>query len=257
MNLSYQHQAHAANLSDFVKHLCLSAMRHKTGLQTIWDAYAADPVTPWPALATRHAMLNSLLTATGPALVSEFQQTIAACRMPGGEPAYPGSSAILADFVAVRTLLISDSNPRCIKRQQQWFVSHERPRVELMVLDSPSQAQAALGHRPDLVFIDPPFLNQQEWDGVVSLLGEIRRCLPQARIVLWYPLRDDLEVPASVMAIAGLRLRVDYAGDRALKGCVLSMLNFQDDLSSLMQPLADWLASSTLPGIREVQLSRP
>ena len=250
--MSYRHQAHAANLSDIVKHLCLSSLRHWPRLETIWDAYAAAPATAYSQLGHRQGLLDALMMARGPQAVTEFQQVVAACRLPGGGPAYPGSSTLLAGFDAVRTLLLTDTQRRCIEDQKAWFANCPRPGVEATVLDSVRAADAVLDRLPDLVFIDPPFLEQQEWPRVLGLIGRLRQSVPDVRIVLWYPLRDGLELPAALEAMPGLRLQASYRPGQGLKGCGVMMLNFEAGLYETLAPLAAWLGGPGLPGIERV-----
>jgi len=252
MVMSYRHQAHAANLSDIVKHLCLSSLRHWPGLNTIWDAYVADPASAWSLLDHRHTLLDALLTASGPLAVSEFQQSVATCRLPNGEKAYPGSSTILAGFDALHHLYLSDTNPQCIARQKAWFANRQRPRVETMLLDSARAAETVLARVPDLVFIDPPFLEPQEGQAVLALIERLRQSVPDVRIVLWYPLRDGLELPAALGAMPGLRLQARYRPGQGLKGCGVMMLNFEAGLYETLAPLAAWLGGPGLPGIERV-----
>jgi 23S rRNA (adenine2030-N6)-methyltransferase len=254
--LEYRHAAHAANRSDLVKHLTLSALRHWPGLATIWDAFAAAPATPLAALASpRRKLLATLLRSTGPCPVAEFQASVRACRTPSGEACYPGSSQLLAQFDKVRSLVLSDNNGACIDQQREHFSAAAGLRVEALQMDSVRQAGMALQHRPDLIFIDPPFLQPKEWDGVLTLLQEIRHGCPASRIVLWYPLRDDLTVPQAFRTLPRVQLTVHFTNCRPLKGCAMVMLNFETGLVDLLRPVAEWFRGPALPGIGRVQLT--
>ena len=254
--MEYRHQAHAANRSDLVKHLCLQALRHWPGLTTIWDAFAAAPATPLAALPPqRRELLSALLRLKGPRPVTEFQESLRACRMPSGAACYPGSAPLLAQFDSVQTLILTDSNGQCIAQQEQFFQRAAGIQIQMRQLDSYQRGREVLQQGPDLVFIDPPFLAPREWDDVKALYDEIQQLCPSRRIVLWYPLRDDLVQPPWFSRLPRLQLTVHYDADRAFKGCAMVLLNFEASLIELLQPLAQWFRESAPLGIGQVELT--
>jgi 23S rRNA A2030 N6-methylase RlmJ len=252
--LPYQHRPHAGNLSDLVKHLCLISLRRLPGLVNIWDAFAGEPVTPMESLQARRPLLESFLKGDGPDAVVALREWMRLCQAADGAAAYPGSAAILAGFDAVENLLLSDHNPECVARQREYFAVTPQPGTEVMLMDSYREAEKALALCPDLVFIDPPFLQAREWSDVRTLLDRIRRADHDTRVVLWYPLRDDLRVPPWIASLPGLRMGFEYAPGRGLRGCVMAMFHFNPDLVGLFRPLHEWLVASPLPGLRAVRL---
>ena len=254
--MDYQHQAHAANRSDLIKHLSLLTLRRWPGLATIWDAFAAAPTTPLNALAPgRRGLLSALMASDGPEPVADLQAILRSCRTPSGAACYPGSSQLLAHFEGVRKLILTDHNAPCIAAQNDHFHAAAELQIVSRQLDSYRQAEEVLQQGPDLVFIDPPFLQPQEWGDVMHLYNDIRRPYPRSRVVLWYPLREDLAVPTVYKRLPRIQLTVHFDTDQTLKGCAMVFLHFEPELLALLEPLARWFSESDLLGIRRVELS--
>lgn len=255
--VQYRHEDHSANLSDVIKHLVLTALQPTPAVRIAWDAFAASPMTPIKQLpAARRDMLDSLMRSEGPAVLRRYQGYLQACQTPSGEPAYPGSAWILSRSRELVTLLLSDRRESCIEQHRRCFADIGLPRIEALCLDSYQQGEVLMSRSPELVLIDPPFLDSGEWTRVTAFQQSLSELSPSGKRVLWYPLRDDLRPPPAHRQLPRVELQVNFDRSGPMKGCAMALFQFGPDVLPGLQDLADWLkVTSPLPigGVELVQ----
>jgi 23S rRNA (adenine2030-N6)-methyltransferase len=199
--LSYLHGFHAGNAADVLKHSvlirCVGYLKKKPAPLLCVDTHAGagfyDPVEAreWEKGAGR---LLSLPAGTAmPPVIAAYIQLLGAFR-----PGYPGSPLILAEALEkgdrlvcfelhpreFETLKASLGRPRSVRRD------NAMPAVEARREDGPENLKTLLPppSRRGLVFIDPAWEEENEYERVPSALRAALKRFPGGTFIVWYPL---------------------------------------------------------------------
>lgn len=261
--MNYQHQFHAGNHADVLKHAVLLELL---------TALSAKP-SPWFVLDTHagagsYALADSLEANDGIARLwhdpaPALARYLAAVHDYNGDSKryrYPGSPLLIAGA------LRDDDRLACCEIQPEPAASlkamfRNDPRVGVHQRDGYTAIKALLppAEKRGLVLIDPPYETQQaEFDTVLLALREGLNRWPQGVFALWYPIkrrrtllpffRRAAALPIKSAVLAELQVRVDDSPLR-LNGSGMLILNppWQLDraLAPVLAALRDGLAESS------------
>lgn len=264
--LSYQHEFHAGNHADVLKHavlaLVIRALQKKPGPIRVLDAHAGSGLYD---LRSREARRNAeheagiarvLAAARPPAELAPYLEAVRACD-PGPAPArYPGSPWISRHLLRPADHLeLMELHPRAIValrralgRERNVHI-HERDCFEgLPALVPPPE-------RRGVALIDPSYEVKEDFRRVAALLQSCHARWPGGAYVIWYPLIHDRAAerfPATIAA-TGIRriyrvaLQVEAERFEGMRGSGLLVVNLPFGLAERLAALMPWLWQALSP----------
>jgi 23S rRNA (adenine2030-N6)-methyltransferase len=265
--LSYQHEYHAGNHADVLKHavlaLMIQALQRKEAPLRVIDAYAGSGVYD---LGSPEAGKNReyetgisriLAAASPPDELAPYLGAVGA----GPLTIYPGSPQIARHLLRPQDHLeLFEMHPRALVALRESFSGE--PRVHIHDRDAFEGLPALLPppERRGVVLIDPSYEVKDDFARVVDLLRHVYRRWPGGTYLAWYPLiahPDARQFPARVAA-SGIRrifraeLRVaaddDQAGRGGLRGSGLLIVNLPFGLQARLEVLLPWLCKTLAVG---------
>ncbi len=258
--LSYQHEYHAGNHADVLKHAVLvqvlGALLRKDKPLRVLDAHAGSGLYD---LGSREARRNAehaggiarvLAAPDPPPALMPYLDAVRACNGSGRLRRYPGSPRLAHSLLRpVDHLVLMELHPRALAllrrlygRNPQVHV-HERDCFEgLPGLLPPPERRGA-------VLIDPSYEVKDDYARVVELLADCYRRWPTGVYLLWYPLvrgRAGERLPARVAALGirrvyHLAVEVEGKGYDGMRGSGMLVVNLPYGVDAQLAPLAPWL----------------
>jgi len=267
--LSYQHDYHAGNHADVLKHSVLAqvirALQRKDAPLRVLDAYAGSGVYD---LRSQEARKNAeflggierlLAVADAPLELQDYLGVIRALNGGLGRASrnadghlrlYPGSPEVARQLLRPQDHLeLLELHPAALVRLHRNFGRdrrvhiHDRDAVEgLPALVPPAE-------RRGVVLLDSAFELKGDFIGVVDLLKACYRRWPGGVYVLWYPLiRHPLSArfaarvrAAGIPKILQAELQVETQGFDGLRGSGLCIVNPPYGLDQKLNTLLPWL----------------
>lgn len=266
--MNYRHHFHAGNFADVMKHVLMVDLvrrlqQKEKGMLLLdthagrgdYDLAAAAQGDSLPRKPEHPEGVGRLLAAgpVGPEIAAylDLVRTYA----PDGAR-YPGSPQLLARLARPQDrLTLCELHPEEFAALQ--ISMSRRPRQSVQLLDGYTGLRAALPppERRGFILIDPPFEAADEWDAILSALGEALERFPSGTYAIWYPLTerpqsarfgDDLATRAGPPTWTG-ELTV-APGAPGMRGCGLVVLNppwgFAERGSAVLHELAQLLGRS-------------
>lgn len=226
----YQHKTHAGNRSDIIKHICLIETLKSRHYNTVWDAFAAQ--ASYPATMLDPQRIQRIQSLCGNRSLHSVDTL---CNIIGKDTEnlsatdainYPGSGRIVDELLQVEKLVLSEQDSGCIETLEKYF--HQRPGVSVLEMDSFRSAALALQCDPELVFIDPPYIDTDEWYRVEILAEEILALQEVCQLLIWYPVRAGLDIRVERLPGQNITLvEAEFDGEKtALQGCGVIYVNF-------------------------------
>ena len=283
--MNYRHHFHAGNFADVMKHALL--VRLLRGLQKkekgflfldthagrgsydLEEAASGQSLVRKPEWPDGIGRLWSRLGDEMPALLADYLTVVRDFDQRSGnlETAlrfYPGSPWI-ARLLArpVDRLALCELHPAEFSALHSEFAG--LPRTSVHPLNGYTGIRAMLPpvERRALVFIDPPFEEQDEFEQISGALAEGLRRFPSAVFAVWYPLTIRARVDDFFAALRAfspppaLAVELTVASDSSalkMKGCGLLVINppwtFAEDASALVTHLGPLLAQEPGGGAR-------
>ncbi len=195
--LSYQHQFHAGNHADVIKHLVLVATlnklcekakpfvyidthagsgRYQLGLKNQDDVLASNMCN----LAFEHSVIRDYLEVVKSGVDTKhyFGSPLIATQIAKKMATYHCAELHPSAYDALL------SNNAALPRGQKLQI-HKRDGFSLL--------QAIVPPKPNrgLVLIDPPYEHASEYEEVVKALVQVQKKWPQALLLIWYPLLSE------------------------------------------------------------------
>lgn len=260
--LSYQHDYHAGNHADVLKHavlaLVIRALQKKETPLRVIDAHAGSAVYDLAAPEARRTReadggIRRLLAA-GPAAPPELRDYLAAVEAVNrrGQDLrfYPGSPALARHLLrAGDHLELLELHPAALARLHRQYARdrqvhvHDRDAFEgLPALVPPKE-------RRGVVLVDPAYELKDDFPRVVDLLVRCHRRWPTGVYLAWYPLiRHPLaeRFPAKVRAtglpkLLQAELQVEVDAFDGMRGSGLVIVNPPFGLEDALNALLPWL----------------
>lgn len=262
--MNYRHAFHAGNFADVLKHIVLTRILvHLKAKETpfrVIDTHAGTGLYNLEAdEARRTGEWREGIALVGdkppPARVAELiAPWYQLCQglMAQSPPLYPGSPWLAADLTRDQDRLVfCEKHPEDAARLKGNFTRGKR--VKVMEGDAWSLLPGLLPppERRGLVFIDPPFEEDNEFRTIAEGLTQAMRRWATGTYAVWYPIKGMREVEAFARRVAGLPagriLRFElsrYAVQRIdrLNGCGMIILNPPWKLDEDLRAVGDYLA---------------
>ncbi len=258
--LSYQHEYHAGNHADVLKHaalaLVLQTLQRKATPIRVFDAHAG---AGFYDLRGREARKNAeheagiariLAAVAPPAELAPYLDAVRACNTGVALRSYPGSPGIARHALRPADhLVLMELHPRALGALRKSFGRdaqvhiHERDCCEgLPGLVPPPE-------RRGLVLIDPSYEVKDDFVRVAELLAACHGRWPGGVYMIWYPLiRDrtaerfpDRIAATGIRRIYRLLLQVEPENFIGLRGCGLMIVNLPFGLEERFDELMPWL----------------
>ena len=221
--MNYRHSYHAGNFADVLKHtvlvLCLDHLRQKPAPFRVVDTHAgialhdlagreAEKTGEWRTGIGRlwGEKAGSLPDALS-GLIGPYLDIVRAENADGRLKRYPGSSPIAARMLRDGDRLIAcELHPEDAASLTQAFRRDRR--VKVMAMDGWTGLKSLLPpkERRGLVLIDPPYEALGEMHRLAPALAEALGRFATGTYVIWYPIKDPLEVDRALGAVAALNV---------------------------------------------------
>jgi 23S rRNA (adenine2030-N6)-methyltransferase len=214
--MNYRHAYHAGNFADVVKHAIycrvLMHLRDKPAAFRAIDTHAgagrydlagpeAGKTEEWRGGIGR--LLASELAPKLAALLAPYLDAVAALN-PGGELiAYPGSPKLAQTLLRRQDRLIAcELEPKAAAALQDNLRGDNRCKAIAIDGWTALTAYVPPTERRGVVLIDPPFEERDEFARLAERLAAAHRKWPTGTYLLWYPIKEEVEVAAFVRALA-------------------------------------------------------
>jgi 23S rRNA (adenine2030-N6)-methyltransferase len=258
--LSYQHEYHAGNHADVLKHavltLAIRALQRKPTAIRVLDANAGSGLYD---LGSREARRNAeheqgiarLLSAVrAPPEIADYLGVVRGLNPGSALRRYPGSPLLARQLLRPQDHLeLMELHPRAVAglrhrlgRDRQVHI-HERDCFEgLPALVPPPE-------RRGLALVDPSYEVKEDFRRVVQLLQDCHQRWASGVYVVWYPLIRDRAAerfPAKVAA-TGIRrifraeLQVQAGDSTGMRGSGLLIVNLPFGVDEKLVALLPWL----------------
>ncbi len=261
--MNYRHGFHAGNFADLAKHAALMALlralREAPPLLVVdthagagaYDLADADFARSKEA----EAGVKHLLSATVPESLKPLADYVRARNASAGFRdrigLYPGSPMLALDH-----LRAGDGYVGCELREDDFARLRQRvgSRGRVSRVDGYEVAVDAAADGRDLLYlIDPPFEWPDDYARIVACLRDILALRPEARALVWLPLKDletfdaflrrmEDEIPVAGIVVVEVRLRPLW-NPMKMNGCVLVAVNPPHGLREQLQTIAGDVAA--------------
>jgi 23S rRNA (adenine2030-N6)-methyltransferase len=196
--MNYDHSFHAGNHTEVFKHsvlcLLLAHLQKKPKPFTILDTHAGAGVydlSSAEAQKTREAQDGIARVFNKDVPTAVLYLELVRRLNPRGLSLYPGSPKIIQSFLREGDRLIAcELSERASIRLRSNFREDRRISVHHRDGYESIRAFVPLPSRRGLVFIDPPFEQQDEFQRLANALNAGIKKWPRGIFVAWYPLKD-------------------------------------------------------------------
>lgn len=258
--LSYQHEYHAGNHADVLKHAVfvrvLQALAGKDKPLRVLDAHAGSGLYDLGSReARRHAehaggIARVLAAADPPPALVPYLEAVRACNGGRSLRRYPGSPWLAHSLLRPADhLVLMELHPRALGTLRRLY--GRDPQVHVHERDSFEGLPALLPppERRGLVLIDPSYELKDDYARVTGLLADCHRRWPTGVFLLWYPLvrgRAGERLPARIAALGMRRvyhiaIEVEGRGFDGMRGSGMLAVNLPFGLDTELAALAPWL----------------
>lgn len=263
--LSYQHDYHAGNHADVLKHsvlaLVVRALQRKDAPLRVLDAHAGSGVYDLRSSEARKneefaGGIERLLAASQPP--AEVQDYLAAVRaMNGGSREadsqlhlYPGSPQVVRHLLRPEDHLeLLELHPAALARLHRNFGRDSRVHIHDRNAFEGIPALVPPPEKRGVVLVDSAYEVKEDFIAVIELLKTCHRRWPGGVYLLWYPLirhplaeRFTAKVRATgIPKILQAELRVEAEGFDGMRGSGLCIVNPPFGLDQKLNTLLPWL----------------
>ncbi|GMW08319.1 MAG: 23S rRNA (adenine(2030)-N(6))-methyltransferase RlmJ [Gammaproteobacteria bacterium] len=259
--LSYQHEYHAGNHADVLKHalltLVIRALQHKPGAIRVLDAHAGSGAYDLASReARRHAEheqgIARLLEGEAlPPGLEDYLGVVRAMNRGRSLRFYPGSPALARGLLRPADHLeLLELHPRAVAALRRRLGADPQVHVHRRDCFEGLPALCPPPERRGVALIDPSYEVREDFARVAALLVACHRRWPGGVFMIWYPLlaeRTAQRFPERIAA-TGIRriyraeLQVQAADFPGLRGSGLLVVNLPFGLEERLAALLPWLA---------------
>lgn len=258
--LSYQHDYHAGNHADVLKHsvlaLVVRALQRKDAAFRVLDAHAGSGVYD---LRSGEARKNAefeggigrvLAAASPPAEIRDYLDAVRALNGPANTHLYPGSPQVARHLLRPQDHLeLMELHPAALTRLHRNFGRDSRVHIHDRNAFEGLPALVPPREKRGLVLVDSAYEVKEDFTAVVELLKTCHRRWPTGIYMLWYPLirhplaeRFTAKVRGTGLPeILQAELRVEVDGFNGMRGSGLCIVNPPFGLDQKLNVLLPWL----------------
>jgi 23S rRNA (adenine2030-N6)-methyltransferase len=272
--LSYQHEYHAGNFADVLKHwclqLCTDSLNRKASPWTYYDTHAGDgefSLREGKAAAAGEwsSGIKLLWDRRGncPPALQTYLAAVSACNPDGEIRFYPGSPGIAAQSMRAQDkAVLCELHPQAFPVLRQVFAAdpavkiHQRDGFEgVMALLPPPSGRG-------LVLIDPSYELKADYQRIPDWVTKALQRWRQMTVLVWYPILEaglhkgllaalkSAGQPLTKTAAEWLQVELlrlpgrSPAPLKGLLGCGMFILNPPWQLDERLAEGIDWLAGT-------------
>ena len=260
--MNYNHSFHAGNFADIMKHraliLLLEKLNEKPTPYFVLDTHAGQGL---------YDLYNDKAQRTGEAeagvkrfirvrrddlLYASYFQCLQSVNNSEDLRFYPGSPKISQYFMRPQDrLCLAELQPACFKTLNYLFENDRR--VTMNNTDGYGLLKSVLPPREGrgLIVIDPPYEQRDEWEKIVTYVGEALKRFSHGIYMIWYPIKDyhnfqefttELKQVAPRHIILNCEFKLDASDSLAsLGGSGLIIINppwqFQEKITYILQDI--------------------
>lgn len=258
--LSYQHEYHAGNHADVLKHavlaLVIRALQRKPAPIRVLDATAGAGSYD---LTSREARRNAeheagiarvLGSAAPPAELDPYLDAVKSCNSGAVLRCYPGSPAIARRLLRpIDHLELLELHPRAAAALRRHLGGDRQVHIHRRDCFEGLPALVPPAERRGVVLVDLSYEVKEDFERVAGLLAHCHRRWPDGIYLVWYPLLRDrpagrfsADIAArGIRRIFGVVLRVQDEDFTGLVGSGLLIVNLPFGLRERLEALLPWL----------------
>lgn len=260
--MNYNHSFHAGNFADIMKHMALILLLEKLNEKPtpyfVLDTHAGQGLYDLhndkaQRTGEAEAGIQRLINARDDPVFVDYISCIKWFnRKDEGPRFYPGSPKIIQYFMRQQDRLhLAELQPTCFKILNDLFENDRR--VTLNNTDGYGLLKSVLPPREGrgLVLIDPPYEQKNEWEMIVTYVGEALKRFSHGIYMIWYPIKDHhriqefttkLKQVAPRHIILNCEFKLDVSDPLAsLGGSGLLVINppwqFQEKITYILQSM--------------------
>jgi 23S rRNA (adenine2030-N6)-methyltransferase len=263
--LSYQHDYHAGNHADVLKHavlaLLIRALQRKISPLRVIDTHAGSGLYDLSSPMAQHGreyergVARVMAASDPPATVAPYLEVLEQLNH-GDLNRYPGSPAFALSLLREQDHLeLFELHPQALEALRQW--AGREPRVHIHRRDG-FEGLPAIVPPPEkrgIVLIDPAYEQKTDYDRVADVLATSCRRWPNGVFVIWYPLLRQQGSAHLIRKIQRLglpkvfqvELTVAPEGE-GLRGSGLIIVNLPYQVDEALGQLLPWLTSRLSTG---------
>ncbi len=266
--LSYQHEYHAGNHADVLKHgvlaILIRALQRKPAPIRVLDSHAGSGLYDLDAPAAQQGREHErgiapvlARAAAAPAALAPYLETVARLNPGGRLRRYPGSARLAFELLREQDELeLFELHPQAsaalraeLGREPKVHI-HRRDGFEGLVAVVPPR------ERRGIALVDPSYERKSEFDDVASTIAAAQKRWAGGVYMVWYPLISNRT--AARFAEHGLRqlaprglYRVELAvaapDSKGLRGSGLLIFNLPHRVDAELNALLPWLHATLAP----------
>jgi 23S rRNA (adenine2030-N6)-methyltransferase len=256
--LSYQHDYHAGNHADVLKHtvlaLLIQALKRKPAAFRVIDSHAGSGVYDLGSHMAQHGRefdtgVALVRQAKDPPAVRPYLEVLDGLNGAGTLRVYPGSPELAARLLREQDHLeLFELHPQAVAALQKRYARnaqvhvHRRDGFEGLVAVVPPK------ERRGIALIDPAYEDKDDFGRVADLVAACRKRWANGVYMVWYPLirhagADRLiEVLREFAIPRTLRVELEVApNSEGLKGSGLVIANLPFQVETDLRRLVPWL----------------
>jgi 23S rRNA (adenine2030-N6)-methyltransferase len=257
--LSYQHDYHAGNHADVLKHSVLAilirALQRKPTAMRVIDTHAGsgqydlDGALPRRGGEFQHGIQRLLAAEDPPAPLAPYLQAIRSLNPAGGCRHYPGSPRLAHSLLRTQDHLeLFELHPRASAALRVLFGRDRQ--VHIHQRDGYEGLRGALPppERRGLVLIDPSYEEKAEYGWVADAVAAAHARWPGGVLAIWYPLIRHGGSAGLVRRLGAMKLpgtyraEVEVAPDATgLRGSGMVVVNLPYRIDTVLDELVPWL----------------
>jgi len=258
--LGYQHEYHAGNHADVLKHavlaLLIDALQRKPAPLRVLDTHAGsgayDLGSSEAQRGREHSAGIARLLAAGPAPaeLARYVAVVEAANSSGTLVRYPGSPALARALLRPDDQLeLFELHPRAFAALESLFRGERR--VHMHRRDGLEGLRAVVPplERRGIALIDPSYETRDDFARVIETVTAAQRRWSNGIYAVWYPLIRKPEAAAFVRRLRGLALPRAYQveielaspGAPGLRGSGLVVANLPFGVDARLEALLPWL----------------
>ena len=257
--LSYQHEYHAGNHADVLKHtvlaLLIQALKRKPAAFRVIDSHAGSGVYDLGSQMAQHgrefetgvALVRQ--ASAPPPSVRPYLEVLDALNGAGALRDYPGSPELALRLLREQDHLeLFELHPQAATALQKRYAHnaqvhvHRRDGFEGLVAVVPPQ------ERRGIALIDPAYEEKDDFGRVADLVGACRKRWANGVYMVWYPLIRRAGADRLIAALREsmiprtLRVELEVAPNSdGLKGSGLVIANLPFQVEAELRTLVPWL----------------